>query len=117
MSATNCSRCKGRGFGDWVVQNGICFGCQGRGTRAAQLALRDAARALERRIREVEEVSILVHVAEELDTRPRRQAASIAYFEGFVGADRDGWGMSPVWTELAPGWYATTVRMHPDDLA
>lgn len=26
-----CSRCKGKGFGRWVVQHGVCFKCNGCG--------------------------------------------------------------------------------------
>ena len=26
-----CSRCKGKGFGSWVVQQGICYKCNGTG--------------------------------------------------------------------------------------
>ncbi len=38
---TTCSRCKGQGFGTWVVDNGRCFKCLGTGR---QLRLSDSDR-------------------------------------------------------------------------
>ena len=39
-----CTRCKGKGYGDWVQEHGICYGCRGKGTHEAQLQVRAAAK-------------------------------------------------------------------------
>ena len=113
MTATNCTRCKGAGFGSWVVQHGICWGCGGKGTRAAQIARRDKAAADAQYAREVEVVSVLVGpITGAENPLKERHAAQIAFFEAFVGPDRGDWGMSPDTTRLAPGWYAISVHLH-----
>lgn len=101
-----CTRCRGKGFGSWVVEHGICYGCRGVGTREAQLAVkaRLAAEAADRAA--VEDVSILVGPVAD------RRAADIAYFEAFVGPDRADWNGSPMFAQVAPGWFIASVRMN-----
>jgi len=108
----NCTRCKGKGFGSWVREHGVCFGCQGAGTREAQVRVREAAKAELDRIRETETVSVLVGPVAGETSHERRQAATIAYFEAFVGSDRDLWGGSPFFEAVADGWYIAGIRMH-----
>lgn len=103
---TNCTRCQGKGYGDWAPEFGKCHGCQGKGTRAAQIAIREAAKQAARISRERERVSILVGPVVD------RHAAQIAYFEAFVGTDRSEWAYGPVFEAVAPGWYAGTEVIH-----
>ena len=54
-----CSRCDGRGFGTWVVDNGRCFCCLGTGQVASSKAEKIAARvaAIESRMTEIVEIA------------------------------------------------------------
>lgn len=104
---TVCTRCKGTGRVSSPVMQGRCFGCWGKGTRAAQLAIKAEAEAQARRIAETETVSVLIHVAEDSE-----RAAQIEYLESFVGLDRSLWISGPILYRLAPGWFAGEVLMH-----
>lgn len=99
-TTTPCRRCKGRGFGDWVVQHGICYRCQGEGTEEA--ARRIKARAdFDARMRdEVEDAYVTVEAARLLDAIHQFGTA---------------FGVSPLReTEVEPGLWACTTRLHPD---
>lgn len=99
-TTTDCTRCKGKGFGSWVVQGGICFACNGKGTRAAQVATRQAAKDQIAFAKAVELVSIVI----EADTA--REARRI-WHEAF--AIESG---SPIFRQVEVGVFAAEDRMH-----
>lgn len=103
MNTTDCTRCKGKGSGDWVVQYGICWGCNGKGTREAQLAIKAQAAADEKRRAEVETVSILIG-----PVASRRDA--VLSFARAMGWDHDA--ALPFFEEVHPGWFAAEARLH-----
>jgi len=102
MTTTNCSRCKGKGYGDWVVQNGVCFACGGSGRREDQLESQRLNREFNdgtyaRKIEEAK-ASVLIHA-------DNRRDASYLLATGFQLN-----GVLPHAEELAPGWYVFLVH-------
>lgn len=82
----NCSRCKGTGFHTKAVVHlgvpGLCYGCDGHGTRAAQLAKRAAEKANAERLA----VELVAFKAKTLnDEKIKALAAYDAHEMGFIG--------------------------------
>jgi len=100
MSSTDCTRCKGKGYGSWVVQHGICFACNGKGTRAAQIAQREAVKANLAYIAAIEEVSITIEA-------DGTRAARHAYVAAFAYE-----GVPPIFVEVEPGLFAAPDRLN-----
>ena len=100
-----CSRCQGKGFGDWAPEHGKCHLCNGTGSKAYAQALRKQAAADRQHRAEIEVVSVLVQATD-------RTAAQIAFFEAFVGSDRDLWTGGLDVTELPCGFWVLSVALH-----
>lgn len=73
-----CSRCDGRGFGTWVVDNGRCFCCLGTGQVVSTKDEKKAARvaAIESRMTEIVEIAESLKIAK-TDCRSKSVAARI----------------------------------------
>lgn len=92
-----CSRCKGRGWGDWVVEHGICFACRGTGKASTARRLRAEAKARTAWMLAVERVAFTFE-ADRFIT-----AAHLLHEQELYGL--------PV--EIEPGLWVVEVSRHP----
>jgi len=94
-----CRRCKGKGFGDWVVQHGICFRCQGTGRESSY----QQRVALERQqaawAADVQDVPVTIEATSARDAR-------LAIWQAFDSQPRD------LGTEVAAGVWVVLVLSH-----
>lgn len=102
-----CSRCKGKGFGPWAPEMGRCHGCSGTGNGNVGKAQRAASKAHMASVLRRQEASVLLQADGE---RAARQALWAAF-----DPDNSDANVMPTTVELAPGWYAGSVMLDPQN--
>lgn len=102
-----CSRCKGKGFGPWAPEMGRCHGCAGTGNGLVGKAQRELTKAHMASVLRRQEASVLLQAD---SPRAARQAMWLAF-----DPDNSDANVMPTATELAPGWYACSVILDPQN--
>lgn len=101
-----CGRCKGKGFGDWVVEHGICYACRGTGSKAVAKRRRAEAKATIERIMRLKRASFTFQFETEQTGTLRRFEAEKYLHLDCLGQETFYPGRTE---EMAPGFWVTEL--------